>query len=133
MGWRAADGIANAGVHGQVEVHAVRLERVAMANSQFVATLPPAMLPHDDARIELLAEARPGAHATCRGAHADPIAVPNSARRCRWGIEFDLGIRCALAQARQRTMLGLAKQAGFRARQDQGERRSEVGASDRTD
>src|SRR5262249_55068991 len=44
-----------------------------------------------------------------------------------------LGIRRALAQARQRTMLGLAKQARFRAGQDQGERGSEVGASDRTD
>ena len=53
MGWRAADGIADARVDRQVEVRAVRTERIAIADSQFIATLPPAMLAHYDARIEL--------------------------------------------------------------------------------
>src|SRR5207253_9212400 len=57
MGWSAADGIANAGVDRQVEVRAVRIERIAIANSQLIATLPPAMFAHDDARIELFTEA----------------------------------------------------------------------------
>ena len=79
MGWRAADGIANAGVDRQVEVRAVRIERIPIANSQFIATLPPAMLAHDDARIELCTEARPGPHSTRRGAYDNPISVPDSA------------------------------------------------------
>ena len=131
MGWSAADRIANAGVDRQVEVRAVRIERIAIANSQFIATLPPAMLAYDDARIELFTEARPGPHSAGGGAYVNPISVPDSACCGRRGIELDLRIQCALAQARQCTMLGLTKETGFRACQDQGERRSQVGASDR--
>ena len=133
MGWRAADGIADAGVDGQVEVRAVRTERIAIANSQFIATLPPAMLADDDTRIELFTEARPGPHSAGRGAHINPISIPDAACRGRRGIQLDLRIQCALAQARQRTMLGLTKQTGLRARQDQREGRGQVGAGDRAD
>ena len=121
MGWRAADGIADTGVDGQVEVRAIRTERIAIANAQFIATLPPAMLAHDDARIELVTEARPSPHAADRGAYVNPISVPDAACRGRRGIELDLRIQCALAQARQGAMLGLTEQTGFRAGQDQGE------------
>src|SRR5258708_8677387 len=119
MGWSAADGIANVGVDRQVEVRAVRIERIAIANSQFIATLPPAMLADDDARIELFTEARPGPHSAGRGAYVDPISVPDSACRGRRGIELDLRIQCALAQARQCRMLRLTKNTAFLARQDQ--------------
>ena len=78
MGWRAADGIANADVDHQVEVRTVRIERIAIANSEFIATFPPAMLAYDDARIELLTKTCTRAHAACRGAHIDPIPVPDS-------------------------------------------------------
>src|SRR5438874_1974485 len=131
MGWSAADRIANAGVDRQVEIRAVRIERIATANSQFIATLPPAMLAHDDARIELFTEAHPGPHCAGRAAYVNPISVPDSAYCGRRGIQLDLRIQCALAQARQRTMLGLTKKTGFRARQDQREGRSQVRASDR--
>src|SRR5258708_22907958 len=99
MGWSAADGISNAGVDHQVEVRALRIERIAIAGSQLIATLPPAMLAHDDARIELFAEARPGPHSTGRGAYVNPIPVPDPACRGRCGIHLDLRIQCALAQA----------------------------------
>jgi len=79
MGWSAADRIANAGVDRQVKVRAVRIERIAIANSQFIATLPPAMLAYDDARIELFTEARAGPHSAGRGADVNPISVPDSA------------------------------------------------------
>ena len=107
MGWRAADGIADARVDGQVEVCAVLTERIAIANSQFIATLPPAMLAHGDTRIELFTEARAGAHSAGGSAHINPISIPDAACRGRRGIQLDLRIQCALAQTRQRTMRGL--------------------------
>ena len=86
MGWRAADGVADAGVDRQVEVRTVRTERIAIGNAQFLATLPPAMLAHDDARIELVTEARPRPHSAGRGAHVDPISISDAACRGRRGI-----------------------------------------------
>jgi len=131
MGWRAADGIANADVDHQVEVRTVRIERIAIANSEFIATFPPAMLAYDDARIELFTEARPGPHSAGRGAYVDPIPVPDPAGRGCCGIHLDLRIQCALAQAWQGPVLALTKKAGLRARQDQREGCSQVGACDR--
>ena len=133
MGWGAADGIANGGVNRQVEVSAVRIERIGIANSQFIATLPPAMLADDNAWIEFFAETRPGSHSAGRGTHVNPVSVLDSA--CcsgRW-IQFDLRVQCALAQTRQCTMLGLTKQTGFGAGQDQREGRSQVRAGNRAD
>src|SRR5437868_15254839 len=100
MGWSAADRIANAGVDRQVEIRAARIERIAIVNSQFIATLPPAMLAHDDARIELFTEARPGPHSAGRGAYVNPISVLDSACCGRPGIQLDLRVQRALAQAR---------------------------------
>ena len=133
MGWSAADGIANGGVDRQIEVSAGRIERIRIANSQFIATLPPAMLADDNAWIELFAETRPGLHSAGRGTHVDPISILDSAY-CggRW-IQFDLWMQCALAQARQSTVLGLTKQTRFGARQDQRKGRGEVRAGDRAD
>lgn len=113
MGWSAADGIANGGVDRQVEVRAVRIERIGIANSQFIAALPPAVLADDNAWIELFAETRPGLHSAGRGTHVDPISILDSA--CcggRW-IQFDLWMQCALAQARQCTVLGLTNRLGL--------------------
>jgi len=80
MGRRAADGIANADVDCQVEVGSVRIERIAITNSQLIASLPPAMLADDDARIEPFTEARPGPHSAGRGAYIHPVSVPNATR-----------------------------------------------------
>ena len=85
-------GSRTAGVDRQVEVRAVRTERIAIANSQFIATLPPAMLADDNAWIELFTEARPRAHSAGRGAHINPISIPDAACRGRRGIQFDLRI-----------------------------------------
>src|SRR4051794_25813471 len=106
MGGRAADGIADTGVDCQVEIRAIRTERIASANAQFIAALPPAVLAYDDARIELVTEARPRPHSAGRGAHIDPVSISDAARRGRRGVQFDLRIQCTLAQAGQRTMLG---------------------------
>ena len=133
MGWRAADRIANGGVDRQVEVRAVRTERIGIANSQFIATLPPAMLADDNAWIEFFAETRPGSHSAGRGAHVNPVAVPDSACCGSRRIQFDLRVQCALAQARQCTMLGLTKETGLGAGQDQREGRSQVRARNRAD
>ena len=100
MGWGAADRIANGGVNHQIEVCAVRTEQIGVANSQFIASLPPAMLADDDAWIEFFGKARPGSHGAGRRAHVDPIAVLDSACCGGRGIEFDLRMQGALAQTR---------------------------------
>ena len=81
MGWRAADGIADTGVDCQVEVRAIRTERIATANAQFIAALPPAMLAYDDARIELVTEARPRPHSAgrVRISSQSPFLMPRAA------------------------------------------------------
>src|SRR5256885_11735980 len=96
---RATDRIANGRVDCQVEIRAVRMERIGIGNSQLVATLPPAMLTDDNAWIELFAEPRPGSHAAGRRAHVNPIAILDAACRGRRRIEFDLRMQRALAQA----------------------------------
>src|SRR6202790_818622 len=115
MGWRAADRIANGDVDGQVEVRAVRIERIGIASSQFIATLPPAMLADDNARIERFAETRPGSHSAGRGTHVNPVAVLDSACCGSRRVQFDLPMQCALAQARRCRGLGLTKTTGFGA------------------
>src|ERR1700730_9791149 len=133
MRWGAADGIANGGVDGQVEIRAVRTERIGIAGSQFIASLPPAMLADDNAWVELWAETRPGSHSAGRGAHVNPISILDAARRSSRRMQFDLRMQCALAQAQQCTMLALAKQAGLGARQDQRIGSGKVGARNRAD
>src|SRR5262245_39674359 len=53
---RSADGIADGGVDGQIEIRALRAERVIASDPQFVTALPPAVLPDDDARIKLVVQ-----------------------------------------------------------------------------
>jgi hypothetical protein len=116
--WGAADGIADRGIDGGVEVGAIRTERIAIGEAQFVAALPPAMLADDDARIKLRAETCARPHGAGRGAQLDPISVADAAGRGRRGMELDLRIQRAFAQGRQRTMLGLTEHAGLGAGQD---------------
>ena len=115
MGWGAADGISNDGVNRQIKVRAVRIEGIGDAHSQLTATLPPAMLANDNAWIKGFAEPRTGPHPAGRGADVNPIAILDSAGCGSHGIEFDLRVRCALAQTRQCTMLGLTKETGLGA------------------
>ena len=72
-------------IYGEAD-NCAKAERIAIANTQFLATLPPAMLAHDDARIELGTEARPRPHSAGRGAHFDPISIFDAACRGRRGI-----------------------------------------------
>ncbi|HWN79512.1 MAG TPA: hypothetical protein VNN81_16870 [Bradyrhizobium sp.] len=133
MGLSAADWIANGGVNRQVEIRAVGIERIGTANSQFIASLPPAMFAHDNAWIEFFAETRPDSHSAGRGAHLNPIAVLDSACCGSRRIKLDLRVQCALAQTRQCTMLGLTKKTGLGAGQDQREGSRQVRARNRTD
>src|ERR1700694_5457233 len=73
MRWRAADGIADGDVDRQVEIRAVRIEKIGPAGSQFIASLPPAMLADDNPWIEFFAETRLGSHFARGGAHVNPI------------------------------------------------------------
>jgi hypothetical protein len=133
MGRSAANRIANGGVDRQVEVCAALIERVGIANSQFIATLPPAMLADDNAWIEVFAETRPGSHPAGRGTHVNPISVVDSACCGSRGMQFDLRMQSAFAQTWQCAMLALTKQAGLGAGQDQGETASQVGVRNRAD
>ncbi len=91
------------------------------------------MLADDNARIEFFAEPRPGSHPAGRGAHGNPISIVDSACRGGCRMQLDLRVQSALAQAWQCAMLGLTKQAGFGAGQDQREGGSQVGARNRAD
>src|ERR1700688_3065679 len=128
MGWSTADTITNGGVDRQVEIRAVRSERIGIDGSQFIASLPPAMLTDDNAWVELWAETRPGSHSARGGAHVNPISILDTACCSSRRMQLDLRMQCALAQTRQCTMLALTKQAGLGARQDQRIRSSQVGA-----
>ena len=92
-----ADRIANGDVDRQVEVCPVLIERIGIANSQFIATLPPAMLADDDAWIECFAEPRPGSHPAGRGAHVNPVSFVDSACCGSRRMQFDLRVQSALA------------------------------------
>src|SRR5512132_3388985 len=128
---RAANGIANGGIDRQVEVGAVLIEWVGIADSQFLAALPPAMFAYDNAWIEFFAETRPGSNPAGRGAHGNPISIVDTACRGSFGMQLNLRVESALAQTRQCSMLGLAKQAWFGAGQDQRKGSSQVGARNR--
>ena len=121
MGWCAANGIAHRGVNCQVEIGAGHVERIRTCNSQFITALPPAVLADDDTRIELVAKTRAGAHSAGRGPQVNPISILDTACCGSRRIQFDLGVQCAPAQARQGPVLSLTKQTGFGASQDQRE------------
>ena len=91
------------------------------------------MLADDNAWIEFIAETRPGSHSAGRGAHVNPVSVLDSARRSGRGMQFDLGVQSAFAQTWQCTMLGLTKQTGLGAGQDQREGGSQIRARNRAD
>src|SRR5258708_8308675 len=133
MRWSAADRIANGGVNRQIEVCAIRIERIGIANSQFVASLPPAMLADNDTWIKFFAEKRPGSHPPGRGAHVNPVSVLDSSHRSGRGMQFDLGVQSAFAQTWQCAMLALTKQAGLGAGQYQREGGSQIRARNGAD
>src|SRR5712691_417150 len=66
MRCRAADGVAYGGADEQVEVGARRPEWVVAGRAKLGAALPPAVLAHRHARVEIRVEPGAGAHAALR-------------------------------------------------------------------
>src|SRR5207253_2008964 len=97
------------------------------------AGLPPAVLADDDARVEIVVEARAGAHAAIGRLDRHPLADGDATRRGRARVQFDLWVERALAQARQRALLRLTEQGRLRAGQDEREARREIGPRHRAD
>ena len=126
-------GIADGGVDGQIEIRALRAERVIAGapNSSQLCHQP--CSPDDDARIKSVVQ--PGAcpHAAGRRLDRHPVPGADAARRRRVRMQFHLRIERALAQARQGAMLALAEQGRLGAGQHQGKRAARSGLRSRAD
>src|SRR5439155_25154077 len=85
----AADRIDRRCPDQQVEIGAVRAERVVAGRAELGAGLPPAMLADHDARVEVVVEPGAGAHAALRGLDRHPLAGGNAARLRRCGMQLD--------------------------------------------
>ena len=101
MRCRAADWVHRCASDQQIEVRAQRSERVVAGRPELWASLPPAVLSDDDARIEMLVEPRSGAHTALWGLHRYPVAGGNAARVGRRGMKLDFRMLGAFAQPRQ--------------------------------
>src|SRR5262245_50400306 len=123
MRGRAADRVARSSVNEQVAIGAHRPERVVAGRADLGAGLPPAVGTNRDPGVEVVVQPGAGAHAARWRLDRHPVAIGNPARLRRRGMELHFGMRDALAQTRQRVVLGLAEQRRFRARQDQWETR----------
>src|SRR5688572_3934713 len=75
--WRTADRVACGGADEQVEVGPPRAERIVAGLAELGAALPPAVLAHHHAGIEVLVEPGAGAHAALGRFDRHPIAVGN--------------------------------------------------------
>src|SRR5262249_47385916 len=91
------------------------------------------MLPHHHAGLEVFVEPGPGAHAALDRLDRHPVTVRDLSRLCSRGMQLHFRVRRALAETRERVMLRLAEDGGFRARQDEREARGQVGPRDGTD
>ena len=130
---RSADRIKRRAANEQVEICTLRPERVIARCADRGASLPPAVLADHHARVEVVVEARAGAHAALRRLDRDPVAVGNSARLRRHGMQFDFRMRSTPAQRWQGAVLGLAEKRRLRAGQDQRETRRQIGPRHRAD
>src|SRR5438105_998641 len=77
---RAAARIERRAADDQVEVGAVRSERVIAGCADLLAGLPPAVLADDHIGIEAVVEAGAGAHAPLRRLDRHPVAAGYAAR-----------------------------------------------------
>ena len=79
--------------------------------------MPPAVLAHDDTRIDIGVEQRSRPHRACLRLDAHPVSRRDAAPRRGFRMQHDLRIHRAPAQTRQRAVLGLAEQRGLGAGQ----------------
>src|SRR5215831_11093245 len=101
MRGRTADGIARGAADEQVEISTRPLEWVVGWRTEFSATLPPTMLAHHHAWVEVLVEMRTGADTALLRFDRDPIALSDPAHPRRFWVQRHLRIRGAPAQAGQ--------------------------------
>jgi hypothetical protein len=109
----------------------VGAERAVSRNAQFVAALPPTMLPDDDpgGESQLIIQRDAGARRARRCLDRDPVPSHQAESRSRKGVDLDLGMRVAFAQTWRGAMLGLAEECRLGASQYQRERAATAGAA----
>ena len=73
------------------------LRQLGAGSAEFGASLPPAVLADNDARVEMLVEPRSGAHLALGGLDRYPVAGSNAACLGSCGVEFDFRMRGAFA------------------------------------
>ena len=95
---RAANRITHRGIDRQVEVVALWIRRIRTGSSEFIATLPPAVLSDHDATIQRVIEAGFGAHRSVHCPDFDPIAVANASRSCGCRVQLDFRVEGSSAQ-----------------------------------
>src|SRR5215217_5589606 len=116
---RAADRIDDGTADQQIEIGPLRSERIVPWRAEFLAHLPPPMLPADNPRIETRIEAGAGAHAGLRRLYRNPVSRANVAGCSGVRVQLHFRMQGAPPQARYRTVLAFAKQRVLNARQYQ--------------
>src|SRR4029450_13556219 len=109
MRHRPAHGIDGRVADDQVEIGAVRAERIVAGRADLRAGLPPAVLAARDARLQGLVERPPRADAALRRLPRHPVARLDPTLGGCHRVQLDLWIALAAAQARQAAVLGLAE------------------------
>ena len=121
MRCRSADWIKRLAADDQIEIGAVRRERVVPRRADFRAGLPPAVLANDYTRIEVLVQPRTGTYTALRRCNRYPVAVRDATCLRRRGVQFHFRMRGAVAQTGQCAMLSRTEKRWFRPGQDQRE------------
>ena len=85
------------------------------------------MLADHDAGIEVIVEPGAGSHTAVGRLDRHPVAIRDAADLCRCGMQLDLRIRSAFAEAGELAMLSLAEQRRLGARQDHRKTRRQIG------
>src|SRR5262245_13841322 len=107
---RAADRVDHLVADNQVEIGAIRSERVISGRTNVRASLPPAVLSAHDIRRKCVIQPRTRPIASCRCLDVYPVARADAALGRSRRMHLDLRIERAPSQTRQRPMLALAEQ-----------------------
>ena len=113
MRCRAADRIERVAADEQVKIGAFRFKWIVCRRAECSAALPPAVLAHYHARIEVRVKMGADAHAALRRVNRDPVALGNPSRPCCFRVQFHFWVEGFPAQAGQGAMLALAEQGGL--------------------
>jgi len=96
---RSADRIERRAADDQVEIGAVRSERIVAWRPDLCAGLPPAVLADHHTGVEIAVEPGAGAHTALRRRDRHPVAIGDTAYLRCLGMQFHFRMRGALAQA----------------------------------